>query len=220
MPTPECTRRLTKDYKVFQKNPPPYIQAHPDPSNLLEWHFTVDGPPDSPYEGGLYHGKLVFPEDYPFQPPAVYMCTPNGRFKTSGKICLSMSDFHPQEWNPLWSVSSILTGMLSFMLEEHETYGSVRCSDSERRRLARDSLSYNLRNPFWVSLFPEQAATCRERLEKLETEGYKPEKQTVDRTGTDRAGEKDPPGQLFGSLLKSGLLLAVCAGLGFMLWSI
>lgn len=31
--------------------------------------------------GGYYHGKLVFPREFPFKPPSIYMITPNGRFK-------------------------------------------------------------------------------------------------------------------------------------------
>jgi ubiquitin-protein ligase len=27
-----------------------------------------------------------------------------------------MSDFHPETWNPTWSVESILRGLLSFMV--------------------------------------------------------------------------------------------------------
>lgn len=46
------------------------------PSNILEWHFVISGPKDSPYEGGQYHGKLVFPSEYPYKPPAIMMLTP------------------------------------------------------------------------------------------------------------------------------------------------
>ena len=46
------------------------------PSNILEWHFVISGPTDSPYEGGQYHGKLVFPSEYPYKPPAIMMLTP------------------------------------------------------------------------------------------------------------------------------------------------
>ena len=41
------------------------------------------GPPGSLYEGGYYHGKLVFPKEYPFKAPSIYMVTPNGRFKVT-----------------------------------------------------------------------------------------------------------------------------------------
>ena len=35
------------------------------------------------YIGGYYHGKLVFPKDFPFKPPRIFMITPNGRFKVN-----------------------------------------------------------------------------------------------------------------------------------------
>eukprot|EP00659_Diplonema_papillatum_P009624 gene9624-14939_t len=154
----------------MRKDPSPYITAHPEETNLLTWHYTVEGPPGSPYEGGLFHGKLVFPEDFPYNPPSVYMCTPNGRFRTGERLCLSMSDFHPKEWNPMWTVSSILTGLLSFMVDDTITHGSVLTTDDEKRALARESLAYNLRNPTWVSLFPEQADECKERLARIESQ--------------------------------------------------
>ena len=39
-----------------------------------------------------------------------------GRFQPDTRLCLSMSDFHPSTWNPSWSVATILTGLLSFMV--------------------------------------------------------------------------------------------------------
>lgn len=79
----------------------------------------MKGPENTPYEGGFYHGKLIFPGEFPFQPPSIYMTTPNGRFKVNTKLCLSISDFHPDTWNPAWSVSTILTGLLSFMVSNN-----------------------------------------------------------------------------------------------------
>lgn len=78
----------------------------------------MTGPEATPYDGGYYHGKLMFPREFPFKPPAIYMITPSGRFKTNTRLCLSISDFHPDTWNPAWSVSTILTGLLSFMVSE------------------------------------------------------------------------------------------------------
>lgn len=43
---------------------------------MLEWHFVIKGPKETPYAGGRYHGKLVFPADYPYKPPAIMMLTP------------------------------------------------------------------------------------------------------------------------------------------------
>lgn len=48
-----------------------------------EWHYCIFGLDNSsPYEGGYYHGKLIFPEQYPFKPPGIMMITPSGRSVT------------------------------------------------------------------------------------------------------------------------------------------
>lgn len=65
---------------------------------MLDWRFIIQGPPGSVYEGGVYMGKLKFPEQYPFKPPSIFMLTPNGRFETDRRLCLSMSDYHPESW--------------------------------------------------------------------------------------------------------------------------
>jgi ubiquitin-conjugating enzyme E2 J2 len=83
----------------------PHITAHPLPNNLLEWHFVLEGAADSEYAGGIYHGKLVFPAQYPFKPPSISFFTPTGRFAVNTKLCLSITDYHPESWNPMWSVS-------------------------------------------------------------------------------------------------------------------
>eukprot|EP01134_Creolimax_fragrantissima_P003896 CFRG3896T1 len=137
------------------KSPPPYITAVPLPSNILEWHYCIKGPEDSPYVGGYYHGKILFPKDYPYKPPGIMMITPSGRFQTNTRLCLSLSDFHPDTWHPAWSVSSILIGLLSFMLENTPTAGSVETTEAKKRTLATRSLETNMANPKFKKLFPE-----------------------------------------------------------------
>lgn len=77
------------------KDPPPNIQAHPSPNNLLEWHYALEGAVGTEYESGVYHGKVTFPADYPYKPPSIVMLTASGRFAINTKLCLSMTDFHP-----------------------------------------------------------------------------------------------------------------------------
>ncbi|XP_023025424.1 ubiquitin-conjugating enzyme E2 J2 [Leptinotarsa decemlineata] len=161
-----ATARLRQDYLRLKRDPVPYITAEPLPSNILQWHYVVCGPENTPYEGGYYHGKLVFPRDFPFKPPSIYMITPNGRFKTNKKLCLSISDFHPDTWNPAWSVSTILTGLLSFMLEKSPTLGSIETTDYDKRQFAYLSLEYNLRDRQFCDLFPETVSTIQSEITK------------------------------------------------------
>lgn len=143
MATPGAHKRLTREYQNIQKDPPPYIIAHPSESNILEWHYILTGAPNTPYEGGQYWGSLVFPPDYPFAPPAIRMHTPSGRFRPSERLCLSISDFHPKSFNPAWSVSTILNGLLSFMNSEEMTAGSISHTPTERRYFAARSRWWN-----------------------------------------------------------------------------
>lgn len=164
------TARLKQDFMRIMRDPVPYVKAAPLPSNILEWHYIVTGPEKSPYEGGIYHGKLIFPREFPFKPPSIYMITPNGRFKCNTRLCLSISDFHPDTWNPAWSVSTILTGLLSFMLEKSATLGSIETSDYTKRQLAAQSGQFNLKDKTFCELFPEEAEKIREEQARRERE--------------------------------------------------
>ena len=146
MPRKAALRRLKIDLKSMVSDPPEFITAMPSESNMLKWHYVIVGPPDSPYQGGVYHGVLIFPPEYPMRPPEIRMLTPSGRFQPNTPLCLSMSSFHPETWTPVWNAGNVLVGLLSFMLEEGVAVGVVRASNKERRRLAAASHGYNLKD--------------------------------------------------------------------------
>jgi ubiquitin-conjugating enzyme E2 J2 len=142
-----ATKRLRKELIQLQNEPPPGIIAEPKESNILTWYYAIRGPPDTPYDGGIYVGKLVFPPEYPMMGPSIMMGTPNGRFQINTKICMSMSgDFHPESWNPLWSVATIIQGIQSFMASEELTTGGMKAPEAERQKLAKLSIAYNRKN--------------------------------------------------------------------------
>ena len=59
-----------------------------------------------------------------------------------------MSDFHPETWNPMWSVSTILMGLYSFMLEDSPTHGSIITTHAQKRLYAKESLAFNVKNKY------------------------------------------------------------------------
>ncbi|KAI8099112.1 ubiquitin-conjugating enzyme/RWD-like protein [Halteromyces radiatus] len=166
MATKAAFRRLTKEYMELQKNPPPYIVARPVENNILEWHYVIQGPPDTPYQGGEYYGRLTFPSDYPYKPPAIRMSTPSGRFQTDTRLCLTMSDFHPSLWNPSWSVATILNGLLSFMTTDENTTGSIRTTDAEKRIYALRSHRANLKMVKFRDVFPDLCTVDNSTLDE------------------------------------------------------
>lgn len=150
-----CMGRLRKEYRTLSREPPPHVTARPVPSNMLRWLFVIEGPPGTPYAGGIYVGRLEFPKDYPFHPPTLYMHTPSGRFETGVSVCMSMTSAHVESWNPIWGLSTILSGFLSFMTSDEMTAGAIRSSDAEKARLARKSHAFNRKDKTFRELFPE-----------------------------------------------------------------
>lgn len=56
------------------------------------------------------------------------------------KICLNISEHHPEHWQPSWSIRAALTALIAFLPTEGEgAIGSIRYSDAERKKLAKKS---------------------------------------------------------------------------------
>ncbi|GAQ77662.1 Ubiquitin-conjugating enzyme [Klebsormidium nitens] len=209
-----CIRRLQKEFKQLCKEPPPNIKAKPSPDQILEWHYVLEGSAGTAFEGGVYWGKVIFPKDYPFKAPSIRMVTPNGRFAPNAKICMSMTDFHPETWNPMWSVASILTGLLSFMNDDVLTSGSVSSTAAEKKQLAAVSLEWNLKSPIFKKLFPEYVEESERRKERQRAEELRERsRKESGQSGTQQGAPQD-------SRSKQGLPLWAGAAIGCVLLGI
>lgn len=176
MPEKGAVVRLQKELMFLLTDPVPYIVAKPDPANILEWYYVLEGPSDTPFTGGYYFGTIQFPFNYPWKPPAFYMYTPNGRFQPSTRLCLSMSDYHPETWSEAWRVSTLLNGLLSFMVSSETGHiGGIITSARDKAKLAKQSMAWNEANPKFREIFPEfltgappSLATVSKKTTKLE----------------------------------------------------
>ena len=86
-------RRITKEYADLKAEPISHTDAHPvSDSDLMKWQAHIQGPDDSPYQGGVFHLSIEFPENYPFKPPRLKFVTklfhPN--INKDGGICLDI----------------------------------------------------------------------------------------------------------------------------------
>jgi len=137
-----AVKRLMREAAEMSDATSDYFAA-PLEDNLFEWHFTVRGPEDTEYQGGIYHGRIIVPAEYPMKPPDIIVLTPNGRFEVGKKICLSISGFHPETWQPSWSIRTALLAIIGFMPTPGQgTIGSLDYNPEERRALARRSVDW------------------------------------------------------------------------------
>ncbi|CAM9330593.1 unnamed protein product [Chrysoparadoxa australica] len=149
------------------------VRLMPSPKSMFDWHFTFAGPPGSTYAGGLYHGRIILPPDYPNSAPSVRLLTPSGRFVPGARICLSASEFHPESWSPSWTMRTLVVALRMHMLTSPGEIGSCRSPPSARRRYARESRRYKCstcgcrHRDFPADIFPQPAeATGAEAAEE------------------------------------------------------
>uniref|UniRef100_A0A2P2LU66 Uncharacterized protein MANES_03G203400 n=1 Tax=Rhizophora mucronata TaxID=61149 RepID=A0A2P2LU66_RHIMU len=132
-----AVKRILQEVKEMQSNPSDDFMSLPLEENIFEWQFAIRGPCDTEFEGGIYHGRIQLPSEYPFKPPSFMLLTPNGRFETQTKICLSISNHHPEHWQPSWSVRTALVALIAFMpTNPNGALGSLDYKKEERRALA------------------------------------------------------------------------------------
>lgn len=132
---------------------------------MFEWHFTIRGPPDTEFEGGIYHGRIILPSDYPLKPPSIIVLTvyifiiyqlakrkiwnkKENMFEyiliSSWIVATSMGKYViiylP---NYLYIVRTILEAIISFLPTPGEgAIGSLDYPAEERKRLAKLSVDY------------------------------------------------------------------------------
>ena len=140
-----AVKRIMGELKELTKGarPDDFFVAAPMEDNLFEWHFSIRGPAGTAFDGGVYHGKIMLPAEYPFKPPSITLLTPNGRFEVGKKICLSVSAHHPEHWQPAWGIRTIITALIAFMPTKADgALAGLDYTDEERRDLAARSLAW------------------------------------------------------------------------------
>ena len=74
------------------------------------------------------------------------------------------SDYHPETWSPLWTVSAILNGLLSFMLSDEKTLECLDTNDKTKEDFAKQSWAFNLKDNTFCKLFPDLAEEAKNKI--------------------------------------------------------
>lgn len=110
-------KRIQKELLDLQRDPPANCSGGPqEEGNLFRWTGTILGPPDSPYQGGVFFLDIQFPTDYPFKPPKVSFTTriyhPN--INSNGSICL---DILKDQWSPALTIGKVLLSISALLTD-------------------------------------------------------------------------------------------------------
>jgi len=122
---------LARQLKELQKNSDGFSVGLVDDSNLYEWQIIVEGPNDTPYQGGYFQATLSFPPEFPSKPPTMRFMTPgfwHPNVYKDGKVCISIlheakeDQFNEQEsidekWRPILSIEAVIVSVMSMLSE-------------------------------------------------------------------------------------------------------
>jgi ubiquitin-conjugating enzyme E2 Z len=137
----DTIKRLLSDVKAIMKNPLTengiyYIH---DDTDMMKGYAMVVGPEDTPYFGGFYFFKIVYPTDYPHTPPKVTYHTngDNIRFNPNlykcGKVCISiLNTWRGEQWTSCQTISTMLLTLCTLLCKNpllNEPGVSISSSD-------------------------------------------------------------------------------------------
>ncbi|XP_023268984.1 uncharacterized protein LOC111660082 [Seriola lalandi dorsalis] len=111
----EKDRRIMEELKSLHCHPHPYFTVFPSESDFTFWKILMEGPPDTPYEKGVFELFCQFGSDYPVKPPTVrfvtriYHCNIN----SVGRICHNIFD---RNYNSLITMRDILDAVYGLLI--------------------------------------------------------------------------------------------------------
>lgn len=152
-------KRIISELNSLQQNLPldynSSIFLRADENNLNIMSILVTGPPDTPYEDGVFMFDIYIPTDYPNSPPLMKMKNTNGfRFNPNlyedGKICLSIintwSGDKSERWNPTSTLYQVFMSISSLVLVDNPFYnepGYTKHQTKTDSEWNKDSYDYN-----------------------------------------------------------------------------
>ena len=117
-------KRLVGDIKelVIEPLSKDGIYYKHDETNMLLGYALIIGPINTPYAGGFFLFKFIFPSDYPYTPPTVEYHTNDGhtRFNPNlyknSKVCISLlNTWKGEQWTSCQTIRSILLVLCSIL---------------------------------------------------------------------------------------------------------
>lgn len=156
------SKRMVMQYKKATKEPNQYVKfamksdAEPHIWYILLNNFSGN---DGEFEGGEYLVRMEAPmprpssrkdekdkPGFPFEPPHFYMLTHNGVYGVDTKVCISIGEFHADQYRATLGMSGFADNLVSGLIGWRELGGGIEIkmtTAKEKSSLAKDSVAWN-----------------------------------------------------------------------------
>nr|XP_046236009.1 uncharacterized protein LOC124054273 isoform X2 [Scatophagus argus] len=111
----EKDKRILEELRSLHCSPHPYFSIFPSESDFTFWKILMEGPPDTPYEKGVFELFCQFGPDYPVKPPLVRFVTPvyHCNINSVGRICHNIFD---RNYNAQITMREILNAVYGLLI--------------------------------------------------------------------------------------------------------
>lgn len=152
-------RRLVRELREVAEDGGSGVSARPKGDNISHLLGSIQGPGDTPYEGGIFEVDITVPNDYPFEPPKMKFVTkvwhPNVSSQT-GAICL---DILKDQWSPAMTLRTALLSVQALL-------SSPEPNDPQDAQVAKQYLvnrrEFDEQARSWTNTFAKQAPKSQE----------------------------------------------------------
>lgn len=158
-------RRLVRELREVAEDGGSGVSARPKGDNISHLFGSIQGPGDTPYEGGIFEVDITVPNDYPFEPPKMKFVTkvwhPNVSSQT-GAICL---DILKDQWSPAMTLRTALLSVQALL-------SSPEPNDPQDAQVAKQYLvnrrEFDEQARSWTNTFAKQAPkSLEEKIDNL-----------------------------------------------------
>ncbi|XP_047179018.1 putative ubiquitin-conjugating enzyme E2 38 [Vigna umbellata] len=138
-------KTIVREWKILQQNLPEsiYVRVYEQRIDLMR--AVIVGAAGTPYHDGLFFFDIVFPSDYPRNPPKLYYHSfgyrMNPNLYTNGKVCLSLLNTwygrKKEKWDPRESTMlQVLLSIQALVLNEKPFFNEPEAVPSEKKSRA------------------------------------------------------------------------------------
>ncbi|SIP85775.1 Ubiquitin-conjugating enzyme E2 [Pacmanvirus A23] len=95
---------------------------------------------------GEYLVRVELPGNFPFDPPHFYFLTENGLYGVGTKVCISIGEFHKDQYRAALGVSGFCNQLVSGLIGWKSMGGGIaitKTTDKQKKELAAKSYDYN-----------------------------------------------------------------------------
>ena len=121
-------RRLHQELKDIQDEEYENFSVSILDDNIQEWYCLVNGPPDSPYEDGIWKLKIIIGQKWPHRAPRVELQTPllHVNYQESrNRLILPVYD----HWDTTYHLVQIPLDFYDLLKEPHEKVVNIELND-------------------------------------------------------------------------------------------